>query len=359
MIDRAALHGYDVHAFDNRMDLAVPVVTALAVRRDGGPGTLSFSAARRARSARGRRGRRCPRSSRTSRTCPTRSRSVMTELRAMARDYSEGAAPQGPCPALRASRNGRARRASYLDPTGVLPLDEVYGDWADGTAEDRRPAGRPAFLRDRLVAAGYDVVVVDQTTPEQRGMGLHTVCMIVPGHAADRLRLGAAAGPAHAAAAHRAARRRAGAPTSCRVGGPRPYRIRSRDRRGAGTAGRRTRNIPLCDGDAQGMRSGRPGLPGGSGAAGGGAGGAGAGGRGGAARGTGQHDLAGVRVVRDLEGLGLQLQDLVGEGGERDFGAMVHSFWLRDPPAGPAQRPSDPSQPVRPLTSPRLPLSPH
>ncbi|MEU6942845.1 TOMM precursor leader peptide-binding protein, partial [Streptomyces rubiginosohelvolus] len=45
MLDRAALHGYDVHAFDTRMDLAVPVVTALAVRRDGGHGTLSFSAA--------------------------------------------------------------------------------------------------------------------------------------------------------------------------------------------------------------------------------------------------------------------------------------------------------------------------
>ena len=44
MADRAALRGYDVHAFDNRVDLAVPVVTAVAVRRDGGPGTLAFAA---------------------------------------------------------------------------------------------------------------------------------------------------------------------------------------------------------------------------------------------------------------------------------------------------------------------------
>src|SRR6185437_9882246 len=45
MAERAALQGYDVHAFDNRIDLAVPAVTVVGVRRDGGPGTLSFAAA--------------------------------------------------------------------------------------------------------------------------------------------------------------------------------------------------------------------------------------------------------------------------------------------------------------------------
>ena len=38
-----------------------------------------------------------------------------------------------------------------------------------------------AFCRDELVAAGYDVIVVDQTTPEQRRLGLRTVCTLVPG----------------------------------------------------------------------------------------------------------------------------------------------------------------------------------
>ncbi|WP_069462063.1 TOMM precursor leader peptide-binding protein, partial [Actinacidiphila rubida] len=44
MTDRAALCGYDVHVYDNRIDLPVPVATGLAVRRDGGPGTLAFAA---------------------------------------------------------------------------------------------------------------------------------------------------------------------------------------------------------------------------------------------------------------------------------------------------------------------------
>lgn len=71
MRQRAGLLGYDVHAFDNRVDLPVPVVTALAVRRDGGPGTLAFAAG--AALDPGRRSRRrSARSSPTSRTCPGR-----------------------------------------------------------------------------------------------------------------------------------------------------------------------------------------------------------------------------------------------------------------------------------------------
>ncbi|MBC7269170.1 MAG: YcaO-like family protein, partial [Streptomyces sp.] len=38
-----------------------------------------------------------------------------------------------------------------------------------------------ALCRDELVRAGLDVIVVDQTTPEQRRMGLRTVCALAPG----------------------------------------------------------------------------------------------------------------------------------------------------------------------------------
>ena len=37
------------------------------------------------------------------------------------------------------------------------------------------------YLRDQLAAAGHDVIVVDQTSPEQRLVGLRTACVIVPG----------------------------------------------------------------------------------------------------------------------------------------------------------------------------------
>lgn len=37
------------------------------------------------------------------------------------------------------------------------------------------------WLTAEIAAAGCDVIAVDQTTPEQRAMGLRTVCTIAPG----------------------------------------------------------------------------------------------------------------------------------------------------------------------------------
>ncbi|MCM2430880.1 YcaO-like family protein [Streptomyces sp. RKAG337] len=37
------------------------------------------------------------------------------------------------------------------------------------------------LCRDALVGAGFDVIVVDQTTPEQEQLGLRTVCTLGAG----------------------------------------------------------------------------------------------------------------------------------------------------------------------------------
>lgn len=179
MTDRAALCGYDVHAFDNRIDLAVPVVTGLAVRRDGGPGTLAFAAGAAfdpetaVESA----------VSEILTYLPHLPRQVTerpAELEAMAEDFDlvrrlpDHAALFG-LPRM------KSHVGSYLEPSSVRPLDEVYGPW-----ERDRPRGRDLrddllWCRDELVRAGCDVIVVDQTTPEQRRMGLRTVSTLAPG----------------------------------------------------------------------------------------------------------------------------------------------------------------------------------
>ncbi|MFF4079000.1 TOMM precursor leader peptide-binding protein [Streptomyces sp. NPDC001777] len=179
MIDRAALHGYDVHAFDTRMDLTVPVVTALAVRRDGGYGTLSFAAAA---------------GFDPEDTIGSALSEVLTyiphlpyqvaerhaELVAMERDFTlvrqlKDHAQLHGLPAM----TEHARE--YLDPVAVRSPADTFADW-----EPLRP--RTGDLLDdlnllvgRIAAAGHDVVAVDQTTPEQRRMGLHTVAALVPG----------------------------------------------------------------------------------------------------------------------------------------------------------------------------------
>nr|WP_232792355.1 TOMM precursor leader peptide-binding protein [Actinacidiphila yeochonensis] len=179
MTDRAALCGYDVHVFDNRVDLPVPVATGLAVRRDGGPGTFAFAAGAALD----------PMAAVESAVAeiltylPHLPRQVAErpeELEAMAEDFSlvrrlpDHAALFG-LPRMREHLGG------YLAPPAVRTFAETYAGWAD-----RRPPGTDlrealAWLTGELAAAGHDVIAVDQTTPEQRRLGLSTVCTIVPG----------------------------------------------------------------------------------------------------------------------------------------------------------------------------------
>ncbi|GEA82505.1 TOMM precursor leader peptide-binding protein [Cellulomonas uda] len=177
MADRARLQGYRIHAFDNRIDMRIPAVTALAVRSDGGLGTLSFAAAAHFDPVRAVEGA----IEEALTYLPHQARTVADrrqELEAMARDYSlvhglpDHAALFG-LPAM-------ARFAdSYLHPSRTASLDELYREW-----QAVRP--RSLDLRDDLRAcldelAEHDVIVVDQTAPEQEPMGLRTVCVIVPG----------------------------------------------------------------------------------------------------------------------------------------------------------------------------------
>ncbi|MFE2597629.1 TOMM precursor leader peptide-binding protein [Streptomyces sp. NPDC059396] len=180
MIDRAALQGYDVHAFDNRIDLAVPVVTGLAVRRDGGPGTFSFGAGASLDPAAALEGA----LSEVLTYIPHLPRQVeerRPELDAMAEDFGKVLHLKD-----HAQLYGLPRMAdhvrSYLEPSAVRPMAEVYRTWEE---RDRPRTGDlrddVTHCRDELVRAGHDVIVVDQTTPEQHRIGLRTVATIVPG----------------------------------------------------------------------------------------------------------------------------------------------------------------------------------
>jgi ribosomal protein S12 methylthiotransferase accessory factor len=70
----------------------------------------------------------------------------------------------------------------YLEPAAVRPAATLWDEWEQHT----RPRTGDltddlALCRDELVRAGHDVIVVDQTTPEQERVGLCTVSTIVPG----------------------------------------------------------------------------------------------------------------------------------------------------------------------------------
>ncbi|MEU8712269.1 TOMM precursor leader peptide-binding protein [Streptomyces sp. NPDC048663] len=179
MVARAALQGYDVHVFDNRVDLPLPVVTGLAVRRDDGPGTLAFAAGASfdpetaVESA----------ISEILTYIPHLPRQVAerpAELAAMAEDFDlvkhlpDHAALFG-LPAMRHHAHG------YLAPPQVASLADLFAGWQEQRPRTGDLRDDLTLLRDLLVSAGCDVVAVDQTTPEQRRMGLRTVATLAPG----------------------------------------------------------------------------------------------------------------------------------------------------------------------------------
>lgn len=185
MADRLEIYGYRARFFDARITFPIPVIVAAAQRRDGGMGALCFGAGASLD----------PEGALAAGLCeiatdavnlPWRTRLAEERLRSMAADF------------------GRVEilhdhPLAYGLPEMARHADFLLGDRPGPRPQPRTPAQLSAELAaaglapgddlsedvERCVAAvasaGFDVVVVDQTMPEQRGLGTHTVNVIVPG----------------------------------------------------------------------------------------------------------------------------------------------------------------------------------
>lgn len=173
------LLGYDLRCFDIRMDLPVPAVGAVAVRRDGGPGTLCFAGGASLDPADAVRAAVCEVASYVT-GFPERVEAERERAEAMVADYHRMTEL-----AHHALLFGMPQMAPLADhwlrQTERTPLRQAFADWTAGrapAADLRDPAQEIVGL---LAERGMDTVVVDQTTPEQQSLGLHTVAVIVPG----------------------------------------------------------------------------------------------------------------------------------------------------------------------------------
>ncbi|MFD7989825.1 TOMM precursor leader peptide-binding protein, partial [Kitasatospora indigofera] len=188
MVDRLAMYGYRARFFDTRTTFPVPVVTAVAERIDGGLGRLCFGAGASLD----------PEAALWAGLCEIatdavnlRRRTAREErrLRAMAEDFDRiQVLHDHP---LVYGLPEMARYADFL----LAPRAAGGGRGPAGLDSLRRPGPTGAAviepsgdLREDLLAcvdavtgAGFDVVVVDQTMPEQRDLGLHTASVLVPG----------------------------------------------------------------------------------------------------------------------------------------------------------------------------------
>ncbi|MDG4832111.1 TOMM precursor leader peptide-binding protein [Solwaraspora sp. WMMD1047] len=179
MRERIGLFGYHVRLFDLRADLPVPVVMAVAVRRDGGLGTLCFAAGSSLDPTDAVRAALCE----TASYVPgfaDRVAASLAEVRPMATDYERLTELRHH--ALLYGLPEMAPHADFFfDDPPLVPMAELYRDWLAERPVTEDLTDDLRHLVDRVAGLGSDVLVVDQTCPEQRRSGVHTSAVVAPG----------------------------------------------------------------------------------------------------------------------------------------------------------------------------------
>ncbi|MBY8872561.1 TOMM precursor leader peptide-binding protein [Micromonospora sp. PLK6-60] len=178
MLDRVGLLGYDIRLFDTRADLPVPVVTAVAVKRDGGLGQLCFAAGASLDPDDAVRAAVCE----TASYVPgfdERVEASLPELREMTRDYTK--VTELSHHALLYGLPEMTRHAAFLfDDPPKQSIDDRYADWLAVRPTHDDLTADTEYLAGLIAGLGGDVLAVDQTCPEQEIAGVHTMALVAP-----------------------------------------------------------------------------------------------------------------------------------------------------------------------------------
>jgi ribosomal protein S12 methylthiotransferase accessory factor len=182
MMNRISMYGYDIRLYDARIEFPIPVVIVVAQRRDSGMGTLIFGSGA---------------SFDPEAAIASGLYEVASAIPEFA-DYTESHAQEIAAKAEEFDRvlslsdhaalfglPEMSRYAAHLlgdgRPAGLHPVTALYQDW-----QRNRP--RTLDLLDDLnlcvqsvVKAGFDLIVVDQTTPEQEEIPIRTASVVIPG----------------------------------------------------------------------------------------------------------------------------------------------------------------------------------
>ncbi|MFJ6633583.1 TOMM precursor leader peptide-binding protein [Streptomyces sp. NPDC091376] len=183
MVDRLAMYGYEARFFDTRITFPVPVVTGVAVRHDGGLGRMCFGAGAGLDPEAALAGALCEIAT-DAVNLQGRTERDEQRLRAMERDFSRVAALHDHPLAYGIPEMGRHAGFLLGEPGEPRPplrsMADLYGDGSVPPASDDLREDLDQCLQ-AVTGAGFDVIVVDQTMPVQRALGLRTVSVLVPG----------------------------------------------------------------------------------------------------------------------------------------------------------------------------------
>jgi ribosomal protein S12 methylthiotransferase accessory factor len=180
MLARMRLIGFDVRLFDNRIDIDVPVVTAVAVRRDPtARGQICVAAGSSLDPVDAIRAALCEIAS----YAPSFEQRVVGQLELveqMIDDYS--AVRELPHHALLFGVPEMLPEIDFLlGPSRAESFDAIYGDWLERRPSSMNLMDDVRHCVDQIVSAGHDVIVVEQTSPEQELIGIKTACVVAPG----------------------------------------------------------------------------------------------------------------------------------------------------------------------------------
>lgn len=180
MMARMRYIGYDVRLFDNRIDFDIPVVTALAVNRnEEALGQVALASGASVNPIQAISSALCEIASYIP-SFTKRVHAVEEEVIEMSRDY-ERVRELAHHPLLFGLPSMKPQVRLLLDKSDACRFDEVYADWEMRKPKTRLLLDLLNYCLQRVFDAGYDVIIVEQTSPEQEFFGLRNVCVICPG----------------------------------------------------------------------------------------------------------------------------------------------------------------------------------
>ncbi len=179
ILDRIDRLGYDIYLLDTRLDVSPPSVVAVAVLRQDGPGKLVLAAGasldpeNAIRAALFEVAAYIP-------AFPTRMAKDMDALQEMTRDY--GKITHLEHHALVYALPEMAPKAYFLFQNANLSsVADLYANWLEQRPHSHNLLDDLQYCIDEVLRLGMDVIVVEQTCPEQARAGIKTASVIVPG----------------------------------------------------------------------------------------------------------------------------------------------------------------------------------
>lgn len=179
ILDRIERLNYDVYLFDTRLDVTPPSVVAVALLREDDLGKLVLAAGSGFDPEDAIRAALCEVAAYIP-TFSVRLANNMVAVQAMARDYRKITKLEHH--SLLYGLPEMAPKANFLfQNASAGTVEELYADWIEKRPSSHDLLDDLRYCIDEIVRLGMDVIVVEQTCPEQERVGIRAASVIVPG----------------------------------------------------------------------------------------------------------------------------------------------------------------------------------